>query len=51
MFFLLLGAFVSGVIFVFLVEIAVVYKWFKNQPNEELKELPSYKPVKNPEVK
>ncbi|XP_066911175.1 PDZ domain-containing protein 8-like [Clytia hemisphaerica] len=48
MFLQLLGAFLFGIVAVLVVELLVLYKWFQRQPNEDLKELPSYTPVTNP---
>ena len=46
----LLTAFLGGVTLVLIVEIFIVYRWFRAQPNEDPKLITKQKPVSNPKV-
>ncbi|XP_057313553.1 PDZ domain-containing protein 8-like isoform X1 [Hydractinia symbiolongicarpus] len=45
---LLVSAFLAGVALVIVVEVFIVYRWFRSLPNEEPKLFPVHKPVTNP---
>lgn len=47
---LLVSAFLAGVALVIVVEVFIVYRWFRSLPNEEPKLFPVHKPVTNPKV-
>ena len=47
---MLISAFLAGVAFVVLVELIIIYRWYRGLPTEEPKLTPVQKPVTNPKV-
>lgn len=47
---MLISAFLAGAAFVILVELVIIYRWYRGLPTEEPKLTPVQKPVTNPKV-